>query len=443
MYASRKSPELHDGPPVQSSAWSGNVARDPPPGGPLMAPRAGRAGDRRRRCRLPCRSTSPTGTSAPGRCDVGGPGHSGSAGHIRSPRRLGRALPCGAAPRAPTDRGSHDRKPGGRPRCKRTASTSSDCASRRATRSGVHPQRWSCCRWRRARPRHAWLRSRYAGPAASAARHAGLRRGHGGHHGGRGRAPAAAAGADREPGVLRQRVRDPGCAEDRSGRDRISAGHRAGPRRSARQPGATDLDSARAPRPRPFPASRSRRICTTTCLRCRRSSAPRGRPLFFAGDLTTSGIPLEAALTAQVVRAGKPFVFVSGNHDSDTLARSLARRGAIVLTERGRLLADGRHGAGSWRSAACGWPAIAIPSSAAAPTATGNAPSRGSRRPSKGVLGLAAAADRADRRRDGALPRACGGGARGAACKPSGDSTGGADRPYPRAGGLSRSATWS
>ena len=73
--------------------------------------------------------------------------------------------------------------------------------------------------------------------------------------------------------------------------------------------------------------------------------AARGRPLFFAGDLTTSGIPLEAALTREVVRAGRPFVFVSGNHDSDTLSRALARRGAIVLTQQGRLLPDGEHGA--------------------------------------------------------------------------------------------------
>jgi predicted phosphodiesterase len=73
--------------------------------------------------------------------------------------------------------------------------------------------------------------------------------------------------------------------------------------------------------------------------------AARGRPLFFAGDLTTSGVPLEAALTREVVRAGKPFVFASGNHDSDTLSRALARRGAIVLTERGRLLPDGGRGA--------------------------------------------------------------------------------------------------
>jgi predicted phosphodiesterase len=42
---------------------------------------------------------------------------------------------------------------------------------------------------------------------------------------------------------------------------------------------------------------------------------------------------------------GRPTVFVSGNHDSDTLQRQLARAGAIVLTQRGRLLPDGRHGA--------------------------------------------------------------------------------------------------
>jgi predicted phosphodiesterase len=68
------------------------------------------------------------------------------------------------------------------------------------------------------------------------------------------------------------------------------------------------------------------------------------QPLFFAGDLTTSGVPLEAELTREVARAGRPFVFVSGNHDSDTLERRLARSGAVVLTQRGRLLPDGRHG---------------------------------------------------------------------------------------------------
>jgi predicted phosphodiesterase len=72
--------------------------------------------------------------------------------------------------------------------------------------------------------------------------------------------------------------------------------------------------------------------------------AAAGRPLFFPGDLTTSGLPLEGELTRAVVDAGDPFVFVSGNHDSDTLSRVLARRGAIVLTERGRLLPGGGRG---------------------------------------------------------------------------------------------------
>ena len=60
-------------------------------------------------------------------------------------------------------------------------------------------------------------------------------------------------------------------------------------------------------------------------------TAARG-PVFFAGDLTDRGSPLEAALVRRVVRTGKPFVFVPGNHDSDTLARELARDGAVVLT---------------------------------------------------------------------------------------------------------------
>ncbi len=67
-------------------------------------------------------------------------------------------------------------------------------------------------------------------------------------------------------------------------------------------------------------------------------------PLFFAGDLTDRGSPLEARLVRRVADLGDPFVFVSGNHDSDSLQRDLARRGAIVLTERGRLNPDGSYG---------------------------------------------------------------------------------------------------
>ena len=69
-------------------------------------------------------------------------------------------------------------------------------------------------------------------------------------------------------------------------------------------------------------------------------TAARG-PVFFAGDLTDRGSPIEAALVRRVVRTGKPFVFVPGNHDSDTLARRLAGDGAVVLTRTGRLSRDG------------------------------------------------------------------------------------------------------
>jgi predicted phosphodiesterase len=70
----------------------------------------------------------------------------------------------------------------------------------------------------------------------------------------------------------------------------------------------------------------------------------RGGPLFFAGDLTDRGSRLETSATRSIVGAGKPLVFVSGNHDSTALERTLARAGAIVLTRRGRLLPDGRYG---------------------------------------------------------------------------------------------------
>ena len=64
-------------------------------------------------------------------------------------------------------------------------------------------------------------------------------------------------------------------------------------------------------------------------------------PVFFPGDLTDRGSPIENTLVRRVVRTGKPFVFVPGNHDSDTLARQLARDGAIVLTRTGRLNPQG------------------------------------------------------------------------------------------------------
>ncbi|MFL5909707.1 MAG: metallophosphoesterase family protein [Gaiellaceae bacterium] len=67
-------------------------------------------------------------------------------------------------------------------------------------------------------------------------------------------------------------------------------------------------------------------------------------PLFFPGDLTNQGTPLETSLVKRVVHAGRPFLFVTGNHDSPVLAKQLAQQGAIVLTQRGQLLKNGRYG---------------------------------------------------------------------------------------------------
>ncbi len=67
-------------------------------------------------------------------------------------------------------------------------------------------------------------------------------------------------------------------------------------------------------------------------------------PVLFAGDLTDTGSPLEVTAVRPVVKAGNPFVMIAGNHDSDRSLQALAREGAIVLTSKGRLLANGRHG---------------------------------------------------------------------------------------------------
>jgi predicted phosphodiesterase len=68
-----------------------------------------------------------------------------------------------------------------------------------------------------------------------------------------------------------------------------------------------------------------------------------GRPIFFAGDFGQRGSPAEAsALIPQVTALGRPLVAVSGNHDSRPFMRRLAGAGAVVLTEHGRLRANGR-----------------------------------------------------------------------------------------------------
>src|SRR4051794_7399851 len=69
-----------------------------------------------------------------------------------------------------------------------------------------------------------------------------------------------------------------------------------------------------------------------------------GGPVFFIGDLTDRGSPLETSLVRQVAHSGRPFLFVTGNHDSDYLSRELASEGAIVLTRTGILRADGSRG---------------------------------------------------------------------------------------------------
>jgi len=67
-------------------------------------------------------------------------------------------------------------------------------------------------------------------------------------------------------------------------------------------------------------------------------------PVLFPGDLSDRGSPLENALLARVARIGDPFVFVTGNHDSDSTAQELADDGALVLTEFGRLKRGGGYG---------------------------------------------------------------------------------------------------
>ncbi|MDO8212657.1 metallophosphoesterase family protein [Conexibacter sp. CPCC 206217] len=73
-------------------------------------------------------------------------------------------------------------------------------------------------------------------------------------------------------------------------------------------------------------------------------SAAAGGPILFPGDLADRGSPLETSVLRSVVASGAPFVFTAGNHDSDTLSRALAQAGAIVLTQHGRLLPNGRYG---------------------------------------------------------------------------------------------------
>ena len=130
------------------------------------------------------------------------------------------------------------------------------------------------------------------------------------------------------------------------------------------------------------------------------------RPLFFAGDLTSSGSPFEFALLQRVVRIGHPFVFVSGNHDSDALVRRIALAGGIVLTEQGRVRPDGSHGPVVVKVRGL---RVAGYSDPFERRAREHFRSLGEPRPDPGAAGgvprLAAAAARAGRCGDGALAR--------------------------------------
>lgn len=67
-----------------------------------------------------------------------------------------------------------------------------------------------------------------------------------------------------------------------------------------------------------------------------------GRAILFPGDFGNRGTRDEArVLVPQITALSKPVIAVSGNHDSSLFMQALAKAGAIVLTQHGRLAADG------------------------------------------------------------------------------------------------------
>ena len=190
---------------------------------------------------------------------------------------------------------------------------------------------------------------RRAGPARrGAAAPAGRDRGGGdrARAGRRDHRPAAAARRPRHARVLRPRPGHPA----RAARGRVGRGERQRAHGGARRP---DRRASRGWSP--TPAGRATlggrpQITVASDLHNNLLAVPalqrvaRGTPLFFVGDLTDRGTPLEAQLTSGILHAGTRLVFVTGNHDSDSEAQELADDGAIVLTEHGRLLRGGRYG---------------------------------------------------------------------------------------------------
>ena len=67
-----------------------------------------------------------------------------------------------------------------------------------------------------------------------------------------------------------------------------------------------------------------------------------GSPIFFPGDFGQYGSRAEArSLIPRITTLGQPIIAVSGNHDSRLFMRALAKAGVIVLTDTGRLRANG------------------------------------------------------------------------------------------------------
>lgn len=67
------------------------------------------------------------------------------------------------------------------------------------------------------------------------------------------------------------------------------------------------------------------------------------RPIFFPGDFGQTGSAAETRIIAsRFEQFRQPIIAVSGNHDSSLLMRRLASLGAIVLTDTGRLSANGK-----------------------------------------------------------------------------------------------------
>ena len=208
----------------------------------------------------------------------------------------------------------------------------------------VHP-RGSCCWSPPPRsPWACWWRSRCAAPRgtarppklACAARY-------GDPRGRRRRAPAAPARARREPRVLRERVGDPGGAACGPGRDAVGQAISQDLDDQLLESRAPDLDPARAPRPASAAAPHARvgpaqQPAGAAGARARRARAD---PCSSPATSRPAGVPLEAALTREVVRCGQAVrVRVRQSRLRHAVARACAAR--RDRADRARAAAAGR-----------------------------------------------------------------------------------------------------